>query len=172
MGKIVMTEKQLAQLEAFCQDELKRHIRSNQQKGIVDDLIDVKIVTDSLSKNLGIMEEINAMLYAPKCPQKESLKAIKFFSMVKRVMMRSSGPERRLNLRIFTELLRELRIKLDITKAGLSPEKIKSIIEARIDDKTDIGENHSVMKRRIERIVLSEFNTIHIAKVQGAILKA
>ena len=70
------------------------------------------------------------MLYAPSKPIKESLKAINFYNMVKKVLIRSAGQERKLNLRIFIELIHELRIKLDITKAGLVPDKIQSMINA------------------------------------------
>ena len=99
-----------------------------------DDHIDVKIMIDALQKKLGVHQEIKDMLYQPKRPMRESLKDIDFFVMVKKVIIRSGGPERRLNLRVFIELLRELRMKLDITKAGLIPEKVKSRLEPANSD--------------------------------------
>ena len=96
----------------------------------MDDHVEVKILTNALRKKLGITEEIVSMLFAPKRQLDLSLKDINFFNMVKTVMIRSGGSEKRLNLRVFNDLLRELHIKLDIAKAGLAPEKIKSLIEA------------------------------------------
>ena len=44
--------------------------------------------------------------------------------MVKKVIIRSGGRDGKLNLTIFKELIKELRVKLDITKAGLGPDKV------------------------------------------------
>ena len=65
----------------------------------------------------------------------DSLNKINFFNAVKKVMIRASGPDRNLNLRIFISLIHELRVKLDITKAGLAPEKTMRLIELGIDDR-------------------------------------
>ena len=64
------------------------------------------------------------MLYAPVKSQQESIKAINFFNMVKKVLIRSGGKQRKLNLRILNDLIYELRVKLDINKAGFVPDKI------------------------------------------------
>ena len=48
--------------------------------------------------------------------------------MVKKVVIRSSSdskaPFRVLNIRIFAGLVRELRVKFDVFRAGLGPERI------------------------------------------------
>ena len=108
------------------------------------------------------------MLYSPVDSQHESLKAINFFNMVKKVLVRSGGLERKINLRILIDLIHELRVKLDITKAGLVPPKIQSQINA--GDSGEIKDEERA--RRIEKIVLSEFSTINLAKVKGAIVAA
>ena len=93
---------------------------------MLDDNIDIKSLTDSLRDRLGVMEDLKSMLYAPTISFDQSLKAINFYNMVKKVLIRSGSPDRRLNLRVFTDLLRELRVKLEIAKAGITPEKVKS----------------------------------------------
>ena len=60
------------------------------------------------------------MLFSPKRPLQESLKDINFYNMVKKVMIRSGGPEKKLNLRVFIDLMRELHLKLDIAMADTS----------------------------------------------------
>lgn len=72
-----------------------------------------------------------------------------------------------MNLRIFVSLIHELRVKLDIAKAGLAPIKIVHQIEDGLSK-----ENQDIKrKERMERIILSEFNTINLARVQGAIVE-
>ena len=93
-----------------------------------DDHIEVKAMIEALQEKIGVADEIRQMLFQPKQSMRESLRTIDFFVMVKKVIIRSGGPERRLNLRVFIDLLRELRMKLDITKEGLVPEKVKSRI--------------------------------------------
>lgn len=44
------------------------------------------------------------------------------------MLIRCGGANKVINLKIFTGLLTELRIKLDITKAGLGPEKRMRVI--------------------------------------------
>ena len=51
--------------------------------------------------------------------------------MVKKVIIRSGGAENLFNIRIFKGLIKELRIRLDITKDedGLTPDKIQRKID-------------------------------------------
>ena len=53
-------------------------------------------------------------------------------------MIRASGPDKNLNLRIFMGLIHELRVKLDIAKAGLAPEKTMRLIDLGMDHQTDL----------------------------------
>ena len=53
-----------------------------------------------------------------------SLRNINFYNQVKKVLIRSGGPERRVNVRILDGLIHELRIKLEIVKGGLAAEKV------------------------------------------------
>ena len=103
------------------------------------------------------------MLYAPQKPQHDAIKVIKFFHMVKLVIIRSGDEDRKLNLRIFIDLINELRVKLDIIKAGLVPDKIKSLINASQEDNEEAEKKRQ--QRMIEKIILSEFSTISLAKV-------
>ena len=72
-----------------------------------------------------------------------------------------------MNLRIFTGLIHELRVKLDIVKAGLAPPKIANQIEQSLNG----SKSEKKRQKVIDRIVLSEFNTINIARVQGAVVE-
>lgn len=56
--------------------------------------------------------------------QQEAMANINFYNQAKKVIIRSGGPEKLLNLKIFCGLIRELRIKLDITKRGIGPDKL------------------------------------------------
>mmetsp|Transcript_17816 Transcript_17816/g.23972 ORF Transcript_17816/g.23972 Transcript_17816/m.23972 type:complete len:126 (+) Transcript_17816:635-1012(+) len=125
-----MSEEQFIQLEAFCRDQMRKLAKESYMKEDANDTVSIKSLTKSLGEKLRVFDEINNLLFKPERPAKESLNAINFFNSVKRVLIRSGGPEKRLNLRIFAGLLHELRIKLDIAKAGLAPAKIMHQIDS------------------------------------------
>jgi len=54
------------------------------------------------------------------------------------VFIRAAGNDRKLNLRILMSLIHELRVKLDIAKAGLAPEKTMRQIDFGVDESTEI----------------------------------
>ena len=51
------------------------------------------------------------------------METINFYNQVKKVVIRSGGDAKTINIKIFAGLIHELRIKLDITMAGLAAEK-------------------------------------------------
>ena len=99
---------------------------------------------------------------------------------MKKVIIRSQGEadpvtgEAGFNLAIFTTLIRELRIKLDITKEGLGPDKVNRAInfglqpDALCNEETVIV-NKLKRAKKIEQIILKDFNTINITRVQNAL---
>mmetsp|Transcript_9017 Transcript_9017/g.10611 ORF Transcript_9017/g.10611 Transcript_9017/m.10611 type:complete len:157 (+) Transcript_9017:287-757(+) len=155
---------------------MKKHVQRSYKKENADDLVSIKLLVANLRKKLNVFDEISNFIFRPIKPSSESLNAIKFFNSAKKVLIRSGGPDRKINLRIFNGLIHELRIKFDIFKAGLGPEKIMSLIDydgppsSAFQSMGEKGQKKRQM--RIERIVFSEFNTINMAKVQSAILQA
>ena len=71
-----------------------------------------------------ITTEINSMLFGDEQCRYKAMHKVNFYSQVKKVVIRSGGPDKKFNLRIFMELIHELRVKLNITKEGFGPEKI------------------------------------------------
>ena len=54
----VMTEEQFAELESFCQDEMKKMIQANYLQDDADDLVSIKSLIHSLSSRLRVHHEI------------------------------------------------------------------------------------------------------------------
>ena len=63
------------------------------------------------------------MLFRPEELVGRPMRTINFYNQVKKVIIRSGGPDRKVNIRIFAGLVHELRIKLDIVKNGLAAER-------------------------------------------------
>ena len=61
------------------------------------------------------------------------MQTINFYNQAKKVIIRSGGGDKVLNLKIFNDLLRELRIKLNIMKEGFGPSKTMSEINFGLD---------------------------------------
>ena len=103
--------------------------------------------------------------------RQEALKTIKFYNLVKKVVIRSSQEENEfsmINIRILKDLIKELRIRLDITKQGLCPDKVTRIINFGLDSKEFQGRDEEIQatkQQRIERIILKEFNYINIRHI-------
>lgn len=87
---------------------------------------------------LCVNDEMHSLLFNPQRSANESLHHINFFNAVKKVIIRAGGPDRKINLRVFIQLIHELRTKLDIAKAGLAPEKIMRLINYGMDERSDI----------------------------------
>ena len=70
--------------------------------------------------------------------QDESMKTINYYNKVKEIVIRSSEEilvnplstqsTKMFNIKIFHTMLKELRVKLDVTKWGLGPDKIMRAI--------------------------------------------
>ena len=56
------------------------------------------------------------------------METINFYNQVKKVVIRSGGDAKTINIKIFAGLIHELRIKLDITMAGLAAEKTMRLV--------------------------------------------
>ena len=114
------------------------------------------------------------MLFKDEDEQIDAMSTINFYNKVKEVIIRCGGVDKVINLKIFSGLIKEMRIKLDITKAGLGAEKTMRAIENGLDiivDGSDDSNSAEVERqRRIEEIILKEFNMINITCVQIALL--
>ena len=74
-------------------------------------------------ERLGITRQIHNLLFGSDLERENALITINYFNQVKEVIIRSGGGDKIINLKILSGLMTELRFKLDITKAGLGPEK-------------------------------------------------
>ena len=76
----------------------------------------------------------------------------------------------------FCLLMNELRIKLDITKDGIGPDKTINEVYFGLDlethDPEEIAENEALIKERRERVILKEFNFINMNKIHEALEEA
>lgn len=98
------------------------------------DFVSTKQLVLNLREHLQITQEIHNLLFKPEKSESESLRTINFYNVVKKVLLRSGGTEKKLNLRIFIGLLHELRTKLEIGKAGHLPKKSMREINFGLDD--------------------------------------
>lgn len=166
-----MTEDQFKTLENFLKDELRKQTEQEALAGKeLSDFVSTKELVLKLRQRLGITRHIHALVFEQA---DSSIRVINFYNQVKRVIIRSGGVDRQINLKVFINLIHELRIKLDITKAGMAAEKTMRIInfglETQANDKSKgkgkggrsskgdkFLSNRCLLKRqqRIERIVL------------------
>lgn len=80
----------------------------------------------SFRKRLGITKHIHALVFEQA---DSAMRVINFYNQVKRVIIRSGNDERKINLKVFIDLIHELRIKFDIAKIGLAAEKTMRVID-------------------------------------------
>ena len=73
---------------------------------------------------------------------------INFYNQVKKIVIRSGGPDKVINIRIFAGLIRELRIKLDITKAGLAAERTMRVINFGLEENNTASKQGSGKSQR------------------------
>ena len=88
------------------------------------------------------------MLYSSEKTSAQAHKQVKFYNEAKKIILRSGGDDRIVNLKILKGLLSELRLRLEIVKFGLAPDKVNQIIEfgGKVTDQK--------RKRRIEKLIL------------------
>lgn len=102
----------------------------------------------SLREHLDITKEVNNLIYGDPKVKAKALQILKFYNQAKQVIYRSGGDDNIVNLKILKGLLSELRLRLDLTKEGMAPEKVKQII--------DFGgkKGDSQRQKRIETLIL------------------
>ena len=112
------------------------------------------------------------------------MKTVNFYNKVKEIVIRSSEEvhinplgsktTKMLNIKILHALIKELRIKLDVTKWGLGPDKTMRAINQglKIEKQQGEGDMNETKKRRIEETVLKEFNMINISRIKEALQEA
>ena len=93
---------------------------------------------------------------------------LNFYNKVKEVIIRSSDSEKTFNFRVFTTLLKELRIKLDVIKDDLGPYKDSRTVNFGLEKKSG-KKSEAIRKKRIERLVFKDFNLINISRINDAI---
>ena len=82
------------------------------------------------------MKEINKLLFSDeKMVQDKSIENLNFYNKVKEIIIRSSDEEKTFNLKVFATLLKELRIKLDVLKDGLGPDKFSQAVDFGLENK-------------------------------------
>ena len=86
-----------------------------------------------IREKLDITQAIHNLLLGSEEEREVAFDTINFYNQVKEVIIRSGGGDKIINLKIFSALLTELRIKLEITKAGLGPEKTMRVIEQGLE---------------------------------------
>ena len=152
------------------------------------DMVSVKDLVLQLRERLNITQQIHSLLFSGPDRQKTAMSTINFYNQVKKIIIRSGGVDKVINIRIFAGMIRELRIKLDITKAGLAAERTMQVINYGLDSNATENNGKSKSygsssksdskiakklfnkrKQRIERTVLKEFNMINISRVLAAL---
>ena len=121
--QVIMTEEQFVILEQFCSKELKLIERGQSFEDDIVDFISTKKFIESFREKCNITKEIHTMLFGDEDQQAIAMNTINFYNEVKKVIIRSGGADKYINLKILTGLIKELRIKLDIIKSGLGADK-------------------------------------------------
>ena len=127
-----MTEAQFSDLELFVQEELKK-VSASSFKTEEANMVSTKQFILLFRKRCQITEEVTNIIFAMDKDRRESLATINFYNIVKLVVIRSSSTNKKFNLKTFKLLLKELRVKLDIVKRGIGPEKINQLIDFGLD---------------------------------------
>lgn len=134
-----------------------------------------------LREELSITKEIAKILFSGELEKRESMKVLNFYNLVKKIVIRSGDSDRMINIKIFWGLIRELRLKLDIFKVGLGPDKTMMAIDLGLDidyenfntdNSYEAAKNRQKRVKRIEKAVLIEFSTINISRVHDALVSA
>ena len=126
-----MTEAQFSDLELFVQEELKK-VSAYSFKTEEAFMVSTKQFILLFRKRCQITEEVTNIIFAKDKDRRDSLATINFYNIVKLVVIRSSS-NKKFNLKTFKMLLKELRVKLDILKKGLGPDKINQLIDFGLD---------------------------------------
>ena len=91
--------------------------------------------------HLGITKEIHKLLFSEESQRAKSMETINFYNKVKEIVIKSGEDIEKgddtlqmFNFKVFVSMLKELRIKLDIAKEGLGPDKIMRYINSGLDD--------------------------------------
>ena len=111
-------------LENFCTEQVKKLKKATSFDEGHPDFISTKDFIYSFRVKCQITDEINRMLFSDEACRYKAMHKVNFYSQVKKVIIRCGGTDKAFNLRIFMDLILELRVKLNITKEGLGPEKI------------------------------------------------
>ena len=96
---------------------------------------------------------------------------LKFYNKVKEIIIKCSDSEKVFNFKVFTILLKELRIKLDVLKEGLGPSKYNRTINFGLEQKKNSSslksnkKSDAIRKKRIEQLVFKDFNMINISRI-------
>ena len=145
-GEHILTEEQFEELEQFCMQEVQKSRQANASsfsEGNAD-MVSVKDLVLQLRERLNITQQIHSLLFSGPDRQKTAMNMINFYNQVKKIIIRSGGVDRIINIRIFAGMIRELRIKLDITKAGLAAERTMQVINYGLD--SNVTENNGKSK--------------------------
>ena len=97
--EIIINEEQFEVLESFCKDEFKKVNVTN-----LSDFVGVKDLVLSFRERLGIQKEIHNLLF-DEMKHNEAMYKVKFYNQVKKIITRSSGLDKNINIRIFTSLI-------------------------------------------------------------------
>ena len=128
-------------------------------------------IVEDLRERLDVTKQIHNLIFADPEKKEMALNILNFYNQVKKVIIRSGGNQKELNIRILLELIHELRIKLDITKSSLAAEKTMREVNFGLgsSDEPITQEMLHIRKKRIRNVVLREFNMINMERVQNAI---
>ena len=92
-------------------------------------------------EHLGITKEIHRLLFSEESQRAKSMETINFYNKVKEIVIKSGEDVEKgddtlqmFNFKVFVAMLKELRIKLDIAKEGLGPDKIMRLINSGLDE--------------------------------------
>lgn len=121
-----MTEEQFIILEDFCSHYVRRHERMISFQAYNAGFVLTKDFVRGFRIRLGISQAITTTLFSGS--EEERRKAsltLHFYNLVKKIVIRSGSTttEKAINIRVFNNLVREIRTKLDIYKAGIGPQK-------------------------------------------------
>ena len=103
-----------------------------------------------------------------KMVQDMSIESLNFYNKVKEIIIKSSDSEKTFNFKVFTTLLKELRIKLDVIKSELGPDKFSRDVNFGQEKKSS-RKSAAIRKKRIEQLVFKDFNLINISRINEAI---
>ena len=115
------------------------------------DFIRDKDLILSFRDKCDISAQINRLLFGDDGERDEAHDMINFYNSVKKIFIKCGGADDLINMKIFAQLIKELRIKLEITKMGHVAERTMTAINFGLDLENENASEEELALMEVKR---------------------